>query len=359
ELLILESDPVQITVVIVAALPDGCHQPGGVVIHNAGNIFEVTVSNSVPALDEIACTAQFRTYEESVRLAANDAAAGERFPFQNGVTYTLVVNDKVLEFTNNGVQDDAATLSGFDALMLALARQDVTPQATSETIGGVFGFEAGIIRVGNADIQVHEFETAALASGAASGVTVDGGTIKLPDGSVVSVSWVAPVRFFLTDRVIALYVGEDDSVVQALLGVAGESFAGSPIMAAKPGAVPTETPDDNAPVPFPIPTQPAPIESVDVVALEISPVQYLVQIVAGLENSCIEPHSVQAVTTAGADGKNLVEIEVLNVVGPPGTPCNELFRTYEENINLGSKFDSGSEWDVFVNGELMTSFIAQ
>ena len=358
ELLILESDPVQITVVIVAALPNGCHQPGGVVIHNAGNIFEVTVSNSVPALDEIACTQQFSTYEESVRLAANDAAAGERFPFQNGVTYTLVVNDKVLEFTNNGVQDDAATLSGFDALMLALARQDVTPRATGETVSGIFGFEAGIIKVGDADIQVHEFETPALASGAASGVTVDGTTIKLPDGSVSSVFWIAPPHFFLVDSVIALYVGDDVTVLSALLGVAGRSFAGSPIDTEKPLPEPTATPGSD-PAPFPIPTQPAPIESVELAVLEIFPVQYVLYIVAGLENSCIEPYGVQAVSFAGADGKNEIEVEVLNVVGPPGTVCAELYRTYQENINLGSNFESGSEWDVFVNGTLMISFIAE
>ena len=92
--------------------------------------------------------------------------------------------------------------------------------------------------------------------------------------------------------------------------------------------------------------------------LEIFPVQYVLYIVAGLENSCIEPYGVQAVSCAGADGKNEVEVEVLTVVGPPGTVCAELYRTYQENINLGSDFESGSEWDVFVNGTLMISFIA-
>jgi len=70
------------------------------------------------------------------------------------------------------------------------------------------------------------------------------------------------------------------------------------------------------------------------------------QPVAGTENSCIEPFGSQSVTTVGADGKNVVSVEVTNVVGPPGTPCDELYRTYEKNINLGSGFESGSEWDV-------------
>jgi len=144
--------------------------------------------------------------------------------------------------------------------------------------------------------------------------------------------------------VIALYLGDDSTAPFALLGVAGESFAGSPISTTKP--LPEPVIDPNEPVPFPIPAQLAPIESVEVQFLESFPVQHALLIVAGTENSCIEPFGSQSVTTVGADGKNVVSVEVTNVVGPPGTPCDELYRTYEKNINLGSGFESGSEWDV-------------
>lgn len=211
----------------------------------------------------------------------------------------------------------------------------------------MFGIEAGIIKIGDADVQVHEFGSNALASGAASGVTVDGGTIKLPDGSVSSVLWIAPPHFFLIDSVIALYIGDDATVLFALQAIAGDSFAGSPIDQTKPE--PTASPDDG-PAPFPIPTQRAPIESVEVAFLESFPVQHALQIVAGLENGCIEAYGSQAVTIIRLDGKNIVEVEVTNVVGPPGTACDASYRTYDENINLGSDFEPGSEWDVYVNG---------
>ena len=354
DLIIMESDPVQITATIVAGLPNGCAEPGGSVTHIAGHIYGVTVSNSVPASGDVACTDNYRTYEEIVGLGSGEVGA----EFRPGVTYTLAVNDKVLEFTVNGIINEVATLSGYDALMLSLAEQGVTPQATDETIGGVFGLDAGIIKLGDEDIQVHEFETTALADGAASGVTVDGGTIKSSDGSVSSVRWIAPPHFFLRGNVIVLYVGEDAGALSALVGALGDSFAGSAIDVAKPVPEPTPTTGDD-PLPFPIPTQPAPIESVEVAFLESFPVQHMLQIVAGLENSCIEPHGSQAVTTIGADGKNVVTVEVTNVVSPPGLVCAEIYRTYEENINLGSEFEPGSEWDVFVNGELETSFVAQ
>lgn len=80
----------------------------------------------------------------------------------------------------------------------------------------MLGTEAGIIKIGRADVQVHEFDSNALASGAASGVTVDGRTIKLPDGSVSSVLWIARPHFFLIENVIALYVGEDATVLSAM-----------------------------------------------------------------------------------------------------------------------------------------------
>jgi hypothetical protein len=47
------------------------------------------------------------------------------------------------------------------------------------------------------------------------------------------------------------------------------------------------------------------------------------------------------VTTTVIDGKNVVEVEVTNVVGPPGTACDASHRTYEENINLGKDFEPG------------------
>jgi hypothetical protein len=354
ELVTMESDPVQITVNIVAGLPSGCHSASGIVSHRAENIFGITVSNSIPTLNDMGCTDDYRTYEETVSIGSREAGA----EFKNGVIYTLVVNDRVLEFTTNGVQNETATLSDYDALMLALAAQDVTPRSTEETVSGVFGTQAGIIKLGDADIQVHEFDTVPLAQGMASGVSTDGGTIKLIDGAEASISWIAPPHFFLLDNVIALYLGDDPTTLSALLGVAGESFAGSSISSTKPLPEPITDPTDD-PVPFPIPTQRAPIESVEVQFLESFPVQHALLIVAGLENSCIEPYGSQAVTTAGADGKNVVSVEVTNVVGTPGTPCDELYRTYEENINLGSGFESGSEWEVFVNGELQISFTAQ
>ncbi len=252
----------------------------------------------------------------------------------------------------------SAILSGYDTLTLAFAQQNVATQASEEVFGGVFGIEAGIITIGDADVQVHEFDSNALASGAASGVAVDGRTIKLPDGSASSVLWIAPPHFFLIDNVIALYVGEDATVLSALLAIAGDSFAGSPIDQSKPEPAPTASPGDG-PAPFPIPTQRAPIESVEVAFLESFPVQHALQIVAGLENGCIEPYGSQAVTTTGVDGKNIVEVEVTNVVGPPGTACDASYRMYEGNINLGSDFEPGSEWDVFVNGEFQISFTTE
>ena len=133
ELVIMKSDPVQITALIVVGLPNGCHEAAGVATHIAGGILGVNVQNSVPALDGIARTDNFRTYVESVRLGSSTTDALS--PFKNDVIDTLIVNDHVIKFTTNGVQDDAATLSGYDALRLAFAQQDVASQVSEEITG--------------------------------------------------------------------------------------------------------------------------------------------------------------------------------------------------------------------------------
>ena len=83
------------------------------------------------------------------------------------------------------------------------------------------------------------------------------------DGSISSVNWIGPPHFFLLDNVIALYIGDDETVISALLGISGESFAGSPIELVQNGPTQAPTPDTGALAPFPVPTQPAPIESVE------------------------------------------------------------------------------------------------
>jgi hypothetical protein len=97
----------------------------------------------------------------------------------------------------------------------------------------------------------------------------------------------------------------------------------------------------------------APIDGLDVLVLESSPPQYMLNIKAGLPSGCAQKHS-HAVTRAG----DTITVTVLNSM-PTGNPiCTMIYGSYELNINLGSDFASGSTYTVRVNDEV-TTFKAQ
>jgi len=73
-------------------------------------------------------------------------------------------------------------------------------------------------RVGDYWMNVHLYSVAAAAQENAD---------RIPAGADSGMSdWVAPPHFFLCDRIIALYLGQDQNVIAALTEVCGPQFAG-------------------------------------------------------------------------------------------------------------------------------------
>ena len=98
---------------------------------------------------------------------------------------------------------------------------------------------------------------------------------------------------------------------------------------------------------------PAPIDGLDVRALESNPVQYVVSVQAGLPSGCAEKnrHDVQR---AGEQ----ITVTVLNWMPTGNVPCTMIYGSYELNINVGSDFQPGTTYRVSVN-EKSTTFVAQ
>ena len=80
----------QPVVIVVAGLPNGCAEPQSQEVMREGNVYTVTILNSVPADDDVACTDIFRTYE--IRVSIGDV-------LESGETYTVVANDQETTFT--------------------------------------------------------------------------------------------------------------------------------------------------------------------------------------------------------------------------------------------------------------------
>ena len=114
--------------------------------------------------------------------------------------------------------------SEFDQRALIAALQS---RGAAVTIGGpvehtpLFPVSGRYLQVDSESVQVWEFASNGEAETAASGVIPDGaGT------ATVRVFWVAPPHFYRRDRLIALYVGSQSTLISSLTAIMGPQFAG-------------------------------------------------------------------------------------------------------------------------------------
>ncbi len=82
-----------------------------------------------------------------------------------------------------------------------------------------------ILRVNSQRLQVYEYLDAAAARADAARFSSDGAWISGNIG-VTLVNWIATPHLYRADRVIAVYVGDDDPTLALLEGVLGAPFAG-------------------------------------------------------------------------------------------------------------------------------------
>jgi hypothetical protein len=98
----------------------------------------------------------------------------------------------------------------------------------------------------------------------------------------------------------------------------------------------------------------APIDDLDLQIRESFPPQYALRVVSGLPNGCHEYNSYE-LTREGST----INIRVLNrVPSDPSVVCTQVYGQHEEIIDLGSDFETGTEYTVQVNEKTLT-FAAQ
>ena len=102
----------------------------------------------------------------------------------------------------------------------------------------------------------------------------------------------------------------------------------------------------------------SPIESVEVDVLESAPPQYQLRIVSGLPkgSSCsrFNGYEIQR------DAPDRIEVLITHhEVADPNVVCTADYPSVETVVPLGSDFEPGAEYEVRVNGDTRTSFVAQ
>lgn len=104
-------------------------------------------------------------------------------------------------------------------LLAALRKRGIEPQLADVSRVGVLGAAPGqAYKLGAGWLHLHLYPDAGAANADACQIP------RRLDNSIMD--WVAPPHFFRCDNVIALYLGGDEWVIQALTELCGRQFAG-------------------------------------------------------------------------------------------------------------------------------------
>jgi hypothetical protein len=108
-----------------------------------------------------------------------------------------------------------------DSLIAAMQAADATVEVGEPIKQDFFSPQGNIIKVNGADVQVFEYENVEAMKDEASHVAPDGGSI-----GTSMVTWMNPPHFYKAGRIMVLYVGSDQAILDVLEKVMGAQFAG-------------------------------------------------------------------------------------------------------------------------------------
>jgi hypothetical protein len=84
-----------------------------------------------------------------------------------------------------------------------------------------FSVKGTMIKVGGEDVQVFEYSNAAAVDAQAALVSRDGSAV-----GKTKLHWIGPPHFYKKEKLLVLYLGDDNKVLKALDAVLGRQFAG-------------------------------------------------------------------------------------------------------------------------------------
>ena len=95
----------------------------------------------------------------------------------------------------------------------------------------IFPATSKSISINDEPAQVYEFQDEATAQTEARNVWPDGSTIgpQPPEGNpgmIVSFNWIAPPHWYQSGKLIVIYLGENQSIMELLESLLGTQFAG-------------------------------------------------------------------------------------------------------------------------------------
>lgn len=118
-----------------------------------------------------------------------------------------------------------------DELTLATFARRLSDSGASVRVRGevkqpFFLVDGKVVELEGEAVQVYEYGASEAALAVVDSVRPDGSAIASGDSSVW-VDWAATPHFYHRDRLIVVYVGEDDAVLEVLDDALGTPFAGA------------------------------------------------------------------------------------------------------------------------------------
>ncbi len=108
------------------------------------------------------------------------------------------------------VESQIEPVTDYDSLIDNLRNTEATVNPVGDITQPFFSVKGLVINVNGEDVQVFEYATADAATSEAETISPDGSSI-----GTSMVSWVATPHFWNLEKLIVLYVGENESVIAA------------------------------------------------------------------------------------------------------------------------------------------------
>jgi hypothetical protein len=120
-----------------------------------------------------------------------------------------------------GSSTEAPTVNDQASLMTALQASGAMVETGEAITQDFFTPEGNIIKVNGVDVQVFEYDSVEAMEGEASQVSSDGGSV-----GTSMVMWMEAPHFYKAGRILVLYVGSDQKILDLLEKVIAPQFAG-------------------------------------------------------------------------------------------------------------------------------------
>jgi hypothetical protein len=115
----------------------------------------------------------------------------------------------------------AGPLQEMTSLVDALRAAGATVELGESVEQVFFSVSGDILKVNGADVQVFEYNSVEAMEADAVQISDDGSSI-----GTSMVTWMATPHFYKAGRILVLYVGDDQSILELLEGTLGPQFAG-------------------------------------------------------------------------------------------------------------------------------------